>query len=197
MIKKISNFLAVLSPIIGFGAYYFQMIDWFALFGFFTFGPILLLIPQWIINKRQLQEKFKPAAFDFLEMSAIVIFAINSFGAIFAFKKISDYDTAAHILNSAIIYFVFLILLFRRNGKYSDKAITVIFLFLAITSLGILWEVYQKYSDVLLGTHMFFDPGQPINVDVAIDTFSNMIGAFIAAIAANFYWKNIKEKFLK
>ena len=197
MTRKISNFLAVLSPIIGFGAYYYQMIDWFALFGFFIFGPILLLIPQWIINKHQLREKFKPAAFYLLEISAIAIFVINSFGAIFAFKKISNYDSVAHILNSAIVYFVFLILLFRRNGKYLDKAITVVFLFLAITSLGILWEAYQKYSDVLLGTHMFFDSSQPIKADVAVDTFSNMIGAFIAAIAANFYWKNIKEKFLK
>lgn len=196
MTKKISNFLAVLSPIIGLSAFYAGIIDYFALFSFFSFGPILLLMPRWLVSS-QAQSKLKPKALNTLEMSVITIFIINSFGAIFAFKKISNYDSMAHILNSFIVYFVFLIVLFRRNGRYLDKDISIISLFLTIVSLGVLWEEYQKYNDILFGTHMFFDPKQPIGADVAADTFSNMIGAFVAAIATNIYWRNIKEKFLK
>lgn len=197
MTNLISFFLTVLSPAIGVVFYYGGNIDQFALFSFFVFGPILLLIPRWLINERQLQEKFKSAALDLMKAFAIAIFVINSFGAAYAFKKIPNYDSAAHILNSIISYFVLLILMFRAGDKYKDKALMIIFSFLVIVVSGILWEGYQKTNDILFGTHMFFDPRQPINIDVATDIFSNTVGAFIAAIIVNIYWNKIKEKFLR
>lgn len=197
MVRKILNFLIILSPVIGISAFYAGMIDHFALFSFFVFGPVLLLMPRWLIGKRQLQDGFNQSASDFLEIFAITVFAINSFGAIYAFKNIPNYDSAAHILNSAIAYFLLLILFFRKNGKYQDKAIAIISSFLIIVVLGVLWEGYQKSNDVLFGTHMFYDPRQPIRLDAATDIFFNMVGAFVAAIIANIYWNNIKEKLLK
>lgn len=197
MIRKILNFLVILSPIIGISAFYADMIDYFALFSLFVFGPALLLAPRYIINDRQLREKFKPETLDLLEIFAIAIFIINSFGAIYAFKNIPNYDSAAHILNSAIACFLLLILFFRKNGKYQDKAIAIVSSFLIIVVSGVLWEGYQKSSDILFGTHMFFDPRQPIRLDAATDIFFNMVGAFIVAIIVNIYWDDIKEKFSK
>lgn len=197
MTKKISNFLSILGPIIGISAFYADMIDHFALFSFFVFGPILLLIPSRLLDGRQLREKFNHEALDLLRMFAIAIFITNSFGAIYAFKKIPNYDSVAHILNSAIAYFSLLILFFRKNGKYQDKAIAIMSSFLIVIVSGVLWEAYQKTNDVLFGTHMFFDPRQPIRLDAATDIFFNMVGAFIAVVIANIYWNNIKEKLLK
>lgn len=185
--RKISNFLIILSPVIGITAFYANIIDSTALFNFFVFGPILFFAPRWMMKEKT----------DLLEVFAIIIFIINSFGAIYAFKNIPNYDSMAHILNSAITYFSIMILFSYKNGRYQDKTIALTTSFLIIVVLGVLWEGYQKSNDILFGTHMFYDPRQPIRLDFAMDIFSNMIGAFIASVIATIYWNDIKRKFLK
>lgn len=183
MTRQISNFLAVLSPIGGIVFYYAGNIDWFALFSFFVFGPVLLLMPRLLTSKNFLEKRF--------EIFAIIVFAINALGAIYAFKKIPNYDSMVHFVNSAILYFAFVILLLNSRKNW-NKVVVVIGLFLLTGGLGVLWEFYQKYSDIFLGTHMFFDPTQSIQSDTMMDISFNVLGALFAAIIATWKYSELK-----
>ena len=58
-----------------------------------------------------------------------------------------------------------------------SKKILLLTAFIVIAIGGVAFEGFQKLTDVIFGTHLFFDVVQPIGEDFKTDLLMNLIGA--------------------
>lgn len=199
--RKTLNFIMILSPFAGVIFYISGLIDWFALFNFMITAPFLMLVMRLLFRRENTRRQFKSNALKMLELSVLIVFPITSFGALYGFKNIYNYDNFVHLITSFALTFIFLIValtIFNHRINTSFKwQLTAIFLFFFMIWNGFLWEYFQEYSDFYLGTKMFTDPAQLIDIDVLNDLAFDGTGTFLAVFAMIIFEKRIKNFLLK
>lgn len=201
LIRKTLNFTIILSPFAGVVFYISDLIDWFALFNFIITAPFLMLVMRLLFRRENTRRQFKSNALKILELSVLIVSPITSFGALYGFKHIYNYDNFVHLITSLALTFIFLIValaIFNHRINTSFKwRLIAIFLFFFMIWNGFLWEYFQEYSDFYLETKMFTDPAQPIDVDVLYDLTFNGVGTFLAVFVIIIFEKWFKNYLLK
>jgi hypothetical protein len=175
---------------------------------FFALITLILTFGSDIIEKQR-----KIDIPDVLEI-AIVIFI---YAGIFLSIQFNLYytffwwDDLLHTLSGVIIGFIGFIVVYKINYKYSmdiNPLLIALFSFTFAVTLGVMWEILEFFTDVLIGTaNQKWDLpeteimiGKPYQGSGLRDTMSDLIvdsiGAFITSIITYHMYKYQKKKTL-
>ena len=179
-----------------------QFIFWSILTLILTFGS------DYIEKKEQIDIP------DMLEIVIVVfIYAGLYLSARFnLYYKYFWWDDLLHTISGIIIGFIGSIVIYKINYKYSmdiSPLLVALFSFTFAVTLGVIWEILEFTSDVLLGTaNQKWDLpdteillGKPYQGSGLRDTMSDLIvdslGALFTSIVTFFLFKNKKKRMLK
>lgn len=125
-----------------------------------------ITLPSW-------QEKVK--------LLSIITIVINLPGSIYLHRMGIQYDIPLHIMSSFLMFLIFSliypIIFYLIKRQMPSKKILLLTAFIVIVIGGLAFEGFQKLTDVIFGTHLFFDVVQPIGEDFKTDLLMNLIGA--------------------
>jgi hypothetical protein len=151
---------------------------------------------------------------DMLEVVIIVfiycgLFLSLQFGL---YNKFFWWDDLLHTISGVIIGFIGFIVVYKINYKYNmdiNPLLIAIFSFTFAVSMGVIWEIFEFASDVIIGTaHQKWDlpdteilMGKPYQGSGVRDTMSDLIldsiGALVASVITYYMYKKQKRQVLE
>ncbi len=191
-IKKINKSLLIFLRIFLILAIFIEIYEqrWFTLF--ITILTIILTYLPGIFEK-----KYKIDIPDFFEIG-IILFIYSSLylGEVQKFYlKFWWWDLLLHFLSAialGIIGLVILLLLYEKR-KISTKPFWIsLFAFSFALSIGTLWEIFEFFIDIIIGSNM----QKSGLIDTMTDLIIDGIGALITSIFGYLYIKNKKTSFI-
>lgn len=187
----------------------FVMAAFFALredaFGAVTFllGALALALLLLFRKSKLFLKYYKPSFGDTLLGLSGLIFLLSDIGNLYFYDRFTfdwlGYDTFAHF-TIPLLFVILAAMLYElaRLKKGVPKTIEVILVSaLVVVAFSFLWELFEKQSDLLWGTHLFSDPSQPIAVDTADDLIADFYGVFFGSILIFKNWTSWNQKWLK
>lgn len=124
-----------------------------------------ITLPSW-------QEKIK-------SLGAITIL-INLPGSLYLHRIGIQYDIPLHIASSFLVFLAFTliypIIFYSVKNALPSKKTILLTAVIAIAVGGLAFEGFQKLTDIVFGTHLFFDTVQPISEDFKTDLLMDLIG---------------------
>ena len=146
---------------------------------------IFIMTPYFVYNFSTLKKKFNKKYLYFLEFLIALAVFFNGLGSIGLYNAGFEYDSMIHVTDSVLVVLVFFSLFAAINEKlFHDYKKTMFVGFALIIFLGIAFEFYEYYGDILFGTSMSGQIGQPLDtqIDVVCDIFGGLAGAYILSI---------------
>ena len=143
-------------------------------------GRLIIAIPYAFLNPLLLwiiPSFFKtPEIKNRLEILGSIILLTSIPGSVYFHPRGIQYDVIDHFL-SGFLGFIMLATILSLKLKNKKSIFMLSFIGMAVGGLG--FEGFQKLSDLILGTKLFFDAAQPIAVDFAIDIIMDIVGAAV------------------
>ena len=125
-----------------------------------------ITLPSW-------QEKVK--------LLSIITIVINLPGSIYLHRMGVQYDIPLHIMSAFLVFLAFSLIypitFYLIKRRMPSKKILLLTAFIVIAIGGLAFEGFQKLTDMIFGTHLFFDVVQPIGEDFKTDLLMDLIGA--------------------
>lgn len=175
------------------------------MFGVVTFllGAAGLLV-LFLFQKSKLFFKYYNSSFgDTILGISGIIFLMSDIGNLYFYDRFTfdwaGYDTLTHFF-IPMLFVILAAMLYEslRIKKGVVGAIEVILVSsLTVVIFSILWELFEKQSDIWWGTKMFFDPTQPIILDTTDDLVADFYGVFIGSLLIFKNWESWNKKWLK
>ncbi|MEK7590107.1 MAG: hypothetical protein AAB454_00140 [Patescibacteria group bacterium] len=124
-----------------------------------------ITLPSW-------QEKIK--------LLGIITVLINLPGSLYLHRIGIQYDIPLHIANSFLVFLAFAliypIIFYATKQRIPSKKTILLTAIIAIAIGGLAFEGFQKLTDIIFGTHLFFDAVQSISEDFKTDLLMDLIG---------------------
>lgn len=124
-----------------------------------------ITLPSW-------QEKIK-------SLGAITVL-IDLPGSLYLHRIGIQYDIPLHIANSFLVFLAFAliypVIFYSIKNALPSKKTILLTAIISIAIGGLAFEGFQKLTDIIFGTHLFFDAVQPISEDFKTDLLMDLIG---------------------
>ena len=162
------------------------------IFGLIT-NQMVIFIPYAIINPalmiafaslrkiKFIQNITLPSWQEKIKLLGIITIIINLPGSIYLHRMGVQYDIPLHIMSSFLVFLAFSLIypitFYLIKRRMPSKKILLLTAFIVIAIGGLAFEGFQKLTDMIFGTHLFFDVVQPIGEDFKTDLLMDLIGA--------------------
>lgn len=157
---------------------------------------MFIMIPYFIYNYTRLKKKHNIKYLFSIEFFLALALVFNAFGANNLYKQGFEYDSMLHFTNSFLVTIVFLLFILGVNKKiFSSWIIPPLLAAGAIIIFGISFEFFEYYGDILFGTLMYGQLGQPY--DTLIDMSFNVLGGLTASLIIVYKHKELLKNWKK
>lgn len=124
-----------------------------------------ITLPSW-------QEKIKTLS--------VITVLINLPGSLYLHRIGIQYDIPLHIAAAFLVFLAFAliypIIFYSVKNALPSKKTILLTAIISIAIGGLAFEGFQKLTDIVFGTHLFFDAVQPISEDFKTDLLMDLIG---------------------
>jgi len=169
----------------------------------FLLGALGLLILFFIQKSKVFSKYYEPSFGNTLLGLGGMIFLLSDLGNLYFYDRFTfdwlGYDTMAHFIIPMLFTIIAAMLYeFVRLGKGVPAAVEVVLASaLVVVAFSIFWELFERQSDIWWGTHLFWDPTQPIAVDTADDLIADFYGVFVGSVLIFRNWVGWNKRWLK
>lgn len=194
---RLVKFLAVFS--VGLGSIFLiKRNDWFRAVVFLFVGPLFLLLPRYLYQKKWAQ-RYNLQFLSTIESFALPLFILPSLGSLGLYRTKLEYDSLVHAITPIFISILVAFLLTYHKTSFSKGELLKISLsvFFLTMFLCVLWEFFEWYADKFLGTGMLAGLNQPLNIDTIWDLITDAIGALFGSILVWIKWPKWQAQWLR
>lgn len=151
----------------------------------------VIFLPQLLVRFiRPLRRVATEQYVAWLEAMLILAMTLSWIGAFGPYRWGFGYDSFVHFGASLIIAVVLVATIYLLNPKWAKNSVTVFVMVIVFSILaGIGNEAFEKYGDIIWGTEMFGEAGQPN--DTLIDYIYDFVGAVFGSVLGITYRKRI------
>lgn len=159
--------------------------------------PLIVLVPHVLyVANRRFRERISESWLSWIDRFMFGVIIVNIPGSIYLHDAGIQYDRFIHFGSAfgSFLLFVFLFIAFCHSfTNISIRAGRILGISFFALFIGLfLWEGFQFKLDQLIGTRLFFDEAQSIDVDFWEDILFGLLGL----VAALFYANHSFKKFL-
>jgi len=167
--------------------------EWFRFFVFLIFAPLMIFLPRFLY-KVYFYKFAKREFLEILERLIMIAYCVAVAGTLWFFAHSNVYDKAVHFVVPFVGFllasmFYGMIRFNHKDDAHFLTTIEIIFVaFATVMIFSVLWEAFEFYGDQLIGSKMFFAPGQTALQDFWYDLFFDSISALLASLLVFFRW---------
>lgn len=158
--------------------------------------PLIVLVPHVLYaTSRRFSERISDGWLLWIDRLVFGVIIINIPGSIYFHEAGIQYDRFIHFGGAFGVFLISIFLFIAFRHSFANKSINIgrilgILFFVLFIGL-FLWEGFQFKLDQLLGTRLFFDTAQSIEVDFWEDILFGLLGLITALFYANHSFKKL------